>query len=142
MGFKSHIWEKKKIGSRPGSLGSPGFRVPRVWPGCCHNGLLLNPDRSSHRVDRVPGRPAGPGQAGFNNSGSQWLKFLYFFYYALSNTYKKKINQLIQINKDHCWWAEKIIGRKIGDVFHGRVKVDIKDLVSLIISTKKNYSKS
>ena len=24
-------------------------------------GFLLNPDRSSHRVDRVPGQPAGPG---------------------------------------------------------------------------------
>jgi len=51
---------------------SPGLaRVSRVMgrpagsTGFCRvivlAGLLLNPNRSSHRVDRVPGRPAGPG---------------------------------------------------------------------------------
>ena len=64
MGFKSHIWKKKK---KPGLV-----RVTRVpgWPAgspgfgraVATAGLLLNPDRSSHRVDRVPDRPAGPGR--------------------------------------------------------------------------------
>jgi hypothetical protein len=66
MGFKSHIGKKKKTGSRPGSPGSPEFRVdPSGRPGfglaVATAGLLLNPDRSSHRVDP-------PGRAGFNNS--------------------------------------------------------------------------
>jgi len=56
MGFKSHIWKKKKTGSRPGRpAGSPGFGRAVATAG-----LLLNPDRSSHRVDL-------PGRAGFNN---------------------------------------------------------------------------
>jgi hypothetical protein len=36
--------------------GSPGFGRAIATAG-----LLLNLDQSSHRVDRVPGRPAGPG---------------------------------------------------------------------------------
>ena len=71
MGFKSHIWKKKK--KKPGLVRvSSGFaRVTRVpgrpagSPGfgraVATAGLLLNPDRSSHRVDP-------PGRAGFNNS--------------------------------------------------------------------------
>jgi len=55
MGFKSHIWRKKN-GSRPSSPGSPGFDRA-VAPA----GLLVNPDRSSHRVDL-------PGRAEFNNT--------------------------------------------------------------------------
>jgi hypothetical protein len=61
MDFKSHIWKKKKPGlvrvlpGRP--VGSPGFGRAVATAG-----LLLNPDRFSHRVDP-------PGRAGFNNSG-------------------------------------------------------------------------
>jgi len=53
-----HLKKKKKPGLvwvRPG-LGSPGFGRAVATAG-----LLLNPDRSSHRVD-------SPGRAGFNNS--------------------------------------------------------------------------
>jgi hypothetical protein len=65
MGFKSHIWRKKKLGlawviGRP--AGSPGFdRV--VAPA----GLLVNPDRSSHQVDPL-------GGTGFNNTGQECLE--------------------------------------------------------------------
>jgi hypothetical protein len=61
MDFKSHIWKKKKLGlvrvlpGRPAGL--PGFSRAVAT-----TGLLLNPDRSSHRVDPL-------GRAGFNNSG-------------------------------------------------------------------------
>ena len=59
MGFKSHI-KKKKTVSRPGSPGSPGFRVDppgrRVWPGCCHSRSFIKP-----RPVQPPDRPAGPG---------------------------------------------------------------------------------
>ena len=64
MGFKSHIWKKKKsrvsfgfarVMGRP--AGSPGFDRA-VAPA----GLLVNPDRSSHQVDPL-------GRAGFNNTG-------------------------------------------------------------------------
>jgi hypothetical protein len=64
MGFKSHIWKTKNrvssgfarvawVMGRP--AGSPGFDRA-VAP----TGLLVNPDRFSHWVNRVPGRPAGP----------------------------------------------------------------------------------
>jgi len=49
-----HLKKKKKTGSRSAS---PGFGQVVATAG-----LLLNPDRSSHRVDP-------PGRAGFNNSG-------------------------------------------------------------------------
>jgi hypothetical protein len=42
-----------RVMGRP--VGSPGF-CQVVAPA----GLLTNPNRSSHRVDRVPGRPDGP----------------------------------------------------------------------------------
>jgi len=51
-GFQIPHLKKKKTGSRSGS---PGFGRAVATAG-----LLLNPDRSSHQVDRVPGRPAGP----------------------------------------------------------------------------------
>jgi hypothetical protein len=62
MGFKSHIWRKKKrvssgfarVIGRP--TGSPGFDRAVALAG-----LLVNPDRSSHRVDL-------PGRAEFNNT--------------------------------------------------------------------------
>ena len=64
MGFKSHIWKKKK---KPGLVrvrpGHPGSGSPRFGRAVATAGLLLNPDRSSHRVDP-------PGRAGFNNSGN------------------------------------------------------------------------
>jgi hypothetical protein len=56
-GFQIPHLKKKKTGSRSGLPGSPGFGRA-VYT----TGLLLNPDRSSHQVDRVPGRPAGPGR--------------------------------------------------------------------------------
>ena len=67
MGFKSHIRKKKKnrvssgfarvarVMGRP--AGSPEFDRA-VAPA----GLLVNPDQSSHRIDQVPGRPAGSGR--------------------------------------------------------------------------------
>ena len=48
-------FEKKKTGSRPGSPGSPGFRVTRIWPGCCHSRSFIKPGPV-----QPPGRP-GPG---------------------------------------------------------------------------------
>jgi hypothetical protein len=53
-GFQIPHLKKKKTGSRSAS---PGFGQVVAT-----TGLLLNPDRSSHRVDP-------PGRAGFNNSG-------------------------------------------------------------------------
>ena len=76
MGFKSHIWKKKKKKNRVSSgfaqvtwvpgrpAGSPGF-----GRAVSTAGLLLNPDRSSHRV--YP-----PGRAGFNNSGAKVINYL------------------------------------------------------------------
>ena len=56
-GFQIPHLKKKKTGSRSGRpAGSPGFGRAVATAG-----LLLNPDRSSHRVDRVPSRPAGAG---------------------------------------------------------------------------------
>jgi len=70
MGFKSHIWKKKKkpglVRVRPSS-GSPGFGRAVATAG-----LLLNPDRSSHRVDP-------PGRAGFNNSNLYMQQICLFF---------------------------------------------------------------
>ena len=95
MSFKSHIWgKKKKTGSRPGLPGSPGF-----GPAVGIAGLLLNPDRSSHRVDRVPGHP--PGRTGFNNCGFTlqawgvriywrgkfWFLCIFLFFKKLKNNY-------------------------------------------------------
>jgi len=54
MSFKSHIWKKK-------NWVSSGFCRAITTAG-----LLLNPDQCSHRVDQVPGQPAG--LTGFNNS--------------------------------------------------------------------------
>ena len=59
-----HLKKKKKPGIvtvRPGRpTGSPGFDRAVVTAG-----LLLNPDRSNHRVDP-------PGRAGFNNSADRY----------------------------------------------------------------------
>jgi len=49
MSFKSHIEKKKQ-------KNQVSFGFGRA---VATTGLLLNPDRSSHRV---PGRPAGPGR--------------------------------------------------------------------------------
>jgi hypothetical protein len=66
MGFKSHIWKKKKKKKKPGLVrvrpGHPGSGSTGFGRAVSTAGLLLNPDRSSHRVDRVPGRPAEPGR--------------------------------------------------------------------------------
>jgi hypothetical protein len=48
---RKNTFEKKNIGSRSGH-GSTGFGRA-VAPAS----LLTNPDRSSHRVDRISGRP-------------------------------------------------------------------------------------
>ena len=48
-------FEKKNIRFRSGH-GS----TRRVNQVVAPAGLLTNPDRSNHQVDRVPGRPAGP----------------------------------------------------------------------------------
>ena len=74
MGFKSHIWKKKKTRSRLNSSGSPGFRVdlqgrPGFGRAVATAGLLLNPDRSSHQADPW-------GRAGFNNSALDKFKFV------------------------------------------------------------------
>jgi len=60
MGFKSHIWKKKKkpglVRVRPGHPGSGSTRqVARVWPGCCHSRSFIKPGPV-----QPPGRP-GPG---------------------------------------------------------------------------------
>ena len=66
MGFKSHIWKKKKTGSRPDSPGSPGFWVdPPGRPGLA--GLLpqpvfIKPGPVQPPGRPVPGRPAGLGR--------------------------------------------------------------------------------
>jgi len=65
-GFQIPHLKKKKIGSRSSS---PGFGRAVATAG-----LLLNPDRSSHRVDP-------PGRAGFNNSARyrhHYTKFSHF----------------------------------------------------------------
>jgi hypothetical protein len=80
MGFKSHIKKKKnrvspgfaRVMGRPAGL--PGFGRA-VIPA----GLLLNPDRSSYRVDP-------PGRAGFNNNDPNRNKVL------------RISNELIRIN--------------------------------------------
>jgi len=54
---KKHI-SKKKTGSQSGFVGSPKsteFCQVFIYPG-----FLAYFDQSSHQVDRVPGRPAGP----------------------------------------------------------------------------------
>ena len=68
MGFKSHIWKKKKKPGlirvrpgRPGSPGSPGFWVdPPGRPGLA--GLLPQPVFIKPGPVQPPGRPAGPGR--------------------------------------------------------------------------------
>jgi hypothetical protein len=64
MGFKSHIWKKKH------QVLPEFIRVARDmgWPAwsigfgrvVAPASLLTNPDQSSHQVDQVLGRPAGP----------------------------------------------------------------------------------
>ena len=64
-GFQIPHLKKKKNRVSSGFVRVPG--QPAGSPGCgravAAAGLLLNPDRSSHRVDP-------PGRAGFNNSGN------------------------------------------------------------------------
>jgi hypothetical protein len=79
MGLKSHIWKKKKHPVSSGfarvtrvmdrHAGSPGFGLA-ITPA----NLLLNPDRSSYRVDWVSGRPAGPGLITMSESIVQTLQ--------------------------------------------------------------------
>jgi hypothetical protein len=77
MGFKSHIWKKKnkKTGSRPGLAESPGFGRAVATAG-----LLLNLDRSNHRVDP-------PGQTEFNNTS-----LVNYFMSSFDKKKKKKYN--------------------------------------------------
>jgi len=89
MGFKSHIWKKKKKGLVRVHLGHGStHRVARVCPGCC-------PSQSFSKPGPVqpPGRP-GPGlthQAGpslitllgmhkglANSATLQWISSVYF----------------------------------------------------------------
>jgi len=66
MGFKSHIFLKKNHVSSGFTrvnlvMGRPAGS-PKFGRAVASAGLLLNPDRFSHRVD-------SPGQAGCNNTG-------------------------------------------------------------------------
>ena len=97
MDFKSHIWKKKKkTRFRSGSPGSPGFGRAVATAG-----LLLNPDRSSHRVDP-------PGRAGFNNGATTMnffkkIIFFLFFYIMLILKIKKYYLQIKNILKNNLY---------------------------------------
>ena len=56
MGFKSHIFLKKKSGLvRVRSGPESTRRIVQVWPGCCHSRFFIKPEPV-----QLPGRP-GPG---------------------------------------------------------------------------------
>jgi hypothetical protein len=68
MGFKSHIWRKKKRVSSGFArvMGRPA-RSPGFDRAVALAGLLVNPDRSNHQVNPL-------GRAGFNNTGQECLE--------------------------------------------------------------------
>jgi len=64
MSFKSHILKKKnQVSSEFAWVARvPGPGSPKFGRAVTTAGLLLNPDRSSHQVDRVPDRPVKPSR--------------------------------------------------------------------------------
>jgi len=70
MGFKSHIWKKKKPGHVRVRLGRPGPRSPGFGRAVATAGLLLNPDRPT--TGSIGSWVDPPGRAGFNNRDKLW----------------------------------------------------------------------